>query len=116
MLMKPLIHVLAVAATLLVLSGWVDGIVVDNFYTALIVALIWGLMGLTVRPLLNLLTLPINLLSFGLFSFIINALLFWFIASFVQGFGVAGFVPALVGSVILSAVSYVVHRFYKAEA
>jgi putative membrane protein len=57
---------------------------------------------------LGLLTLPINLITFGLFSFILNALLFWFVASFVQGFGVAGFVAALLGSVVLTLVSWVI--------
>lgn len=111
--MRPLIHVLAIAATLLVLSNAGMGISVTGFYIALIVALIWGLMGLTVRPLLNLLALPINIITLGLFSFIINALLFWFISSFIEGFHVAGFVPALLGSVILSAVSFVVRHVFK---
>jgi len=73
---------------------------------------VWGLLGLTIRPILSLLMLPINLLTFGLFSFVLNALLFWFVASFIEGFSVAGFVPALIGSLALAAVSYVVHRLF----
>ena len=111
--MRPLIHILAIAATLLVLSGSGIGITVSGFYSALIVAIIWGVMNLTVAPLLRLLTLPINLISLGLFSFVINALLFWFIATFVEGFHVEGFVPALLGSVILSAISYAVRHILK---
>lgn len=110
MLMRPLVHILAVAATLLVLSNAGMGISVSSFYIALVVAVIWGLMNLTVGPLLKLLTLPINIITLGLFSFVINALLFWFIATFVEGFHVAGFIPALLGSVILSAVSFVVRH------
>jgi len=115
MLMRPIIHLLAIAATLLVLSNIGIGISVSSFYIALIVAVIWGLMNLTVGPLLNLLTLPINIITLGLFSFIINALLFWFISSFVEGFHVAGFIPALLGSVILSAVSFVVRHLLKSR-
>ncbi len=110
MLMRPLIHILAIAATLLALSSASMGISVSSFYIALIVAGIWGLMNLTVGPLIKLLTLPINIITLGLFSFIINALLFWFIASFVEVFHVAGFIPALMWSVILSAVSFIVRH------
>jgi putative membrane protein len=108
--MKPLIHVLAVALTLLVLSQLGVGIEVVSLYTAVIVAIIWGLMMLIIRPILTLLTLPLTIITLGLFSFILNALLFWFIASFVDGFSVAGFIPALIGSVVLSFVSAVLNR------
>jgi len=107
---KPIIHVLAIAGTLLLVANYVPGIVVAGFYTALIAAIIWGLMGLTVRPILLILTLPINLITLGLFSFVLNALLFWFLSSFIQGFAVAGFVPALIGSFFLSLVAWALHR------
>ena len=108
MVLKAFVHVLATAAALLLMPRFIPGLVVADFYTAAIVALIWGLLSVTVRPILGLLTLPINLLTFGLFSFILNALLFWFVASFVQGFEVAGFIAALLGSVILTIVSWAV--------
>lgn len=107
-MLKILVHILATAAALLLMPQFIQGIVVADLYTAAIVALIWGLISVTIRPILGLLTLPITLLTFGLFSFVLNALLFWFVASFVQGFEVAGFVAALLGSVVLTAVSWVV--------
>jgi len=105
---KILVHIGANAAALMAMPYVISGIVVTGFYPALIAALIWGLISVTVRPILGLLTLPINLITFGLFSFVLNALLFWFVASFVQGFEVSGFVAALLGSVILTAVSWAV--------
>lgn len=111
--MRALIHVVVIASALLVISQEVPGIVIASAYTAVMVALIWGLFGLTVRPLLTLLTLPINILTLGLFSFIINALLFWFISTFVSGFSVAGFIPAFVGSALLTLVSWALHQFNK---
>lgn len=105
-----LIHVLGTALTLLVLTQLNLGIVVQNFYSAVVVAVLWGLIMLTVRPVLGLLTLPINLLTFGLFSFVLNALLFWLLSTFVEGFFVAGFIPALIGSAALSVVSMALHR------
>lgn len=108
MIIKALAHILANAAALMVMPRFIPGLSVESFYVAAVVALIWGLLSVTVRPILGLLTLPINLITFGLFSFILNALLFWFVASFVQGFGVAGFVAALLGSVVLTIVSWAV--------
>jgi putative membrane protein len=109
-MIKLLIHVFGIAFALLALSEFGVGVVVENFYSAVVVAVLWGVLMLTVRPILGLLTLPINLLTFGLFSFVLNALLFWLLATFVQGFAVAGFIPALIGSVALSLVSAVLHR------
>src|SRR3989344_912392 len=101
-MIKIILHVLAIAGTLLLIANFVPGIAVANWTVAIIVALIWGVLGFTIRPILNLLALPINLLTFGLFSFIINALLFWLMALFVPGFTVSGFIPALEGSLILA--------------
>ena len=109
-MMKIITHVLATALALLVISKLGIGIEVAGFYSALVVAVLWGIVMLIIRPVLGLLTLPINILTLGLFSFVLNALLFWFLATFVEGFTVAGFVPALLGSVILSAVSFVLNK------
>jgi putative membrane protein len=107
-MLKIAVHILATAGALLLMPRFIGGIAVADFYTAAIVALIWGLISVTIRPLLGLLTLPINIITFGLFSFVLNALLFWFVASFVQGFEVSGFVAALLGSAVLALVSWAV--------
>jgi putative membrane protein len=111
--MKALIYVITIAITLLLVSHYVPGILVESFYTALVVAVIWGLLGLTVQPVLKLLTLPINILTLGLFSFILNALLFWFLATFIAGFHVYGFIPALEGSFILALVGWLIQAASK---
>lgn len=113
MMLRIAVHIAATAAALFLMPRFVSGIAVADAYTAVIVALIWGLVSVTVRPVLGLLTLPINIITFGLFSFVLNALLFWFVASFVQGFEVAGFVAALLGSAVLTAVSWVVDAAFK---
>ncbi len=91
----------------------VPGIEVAGFYAAVIAALVLGAINLTLRPILFLLTLPINLLTLGLFTFVINALLFWFVASFIEGVEVAGFVPAFIGALIISVVHTVGERVLK---
>jgi putative membrane protein len=94
------------AVALLALPYIFDSIRVDGIYTALIAALILGLINAVVRPLLVLLTLPLTLVTLGLFIFVINGLLFWFVASFVEGFHVAGFWPAVFGAILYSLISW----------
>lgn len=105
--MKTLIARWFIAAlALIVVAYLLPGISVSSFYIALIAALILGLVNTFIRPVLLLLTLPLNILTLGLFTFVINALLFLFVASFVQGFEVSGFWVALVGALIVSVLSY----------
>lgn len=78
---------------------------VSGFYIALVTALILGLINAVIRPFLLLITLPINILTLGLFTFVINALLFWFVASFIEGFYVATFWAAFFGALVFSIIS-----------
>jgi putative membrane protein len=111
--MKALVYVFTIAVTLLLISNNVPGILVESFYTALVVSIAWGIIGLTIKPILKILTLPINIITLGLFSFVLNALLFWFLASFIKGFHVNGFIPALIGSFILALVGWALHALFK---
>ncbi len=103
--MSILIRVLITALALLIVSRVIPGIEVESVYIAIIAALVLGLLNLVVKPILHILTLPITLLTLGLFTFIINAALFLFAASFIQGFAVDGFLSALIGSIIVSLIS-----------
>jgi putative membrane protein len=94
------------ALALLALPYIFSSITVGSFYTALVVALILGLINAVIRPVLVLLTLPLTILTLGLFIFVINGLLFWFVASFVAGFDVTGFWPAVFGAIVYSLISW----------
>jgi putative membrane protein len=94
------------ALALLALPYLVPSVQVESFYTALIAAFILGLVNTLIRPLIVLLTLPVTVLTLGLFVFVINALLFWFVASFVKGFHVAGFWSALFGWIVYALISW----------
>lgn len=94
------------AVALLALPMLLSSVKVESFGTALIVVLVLGLINTLIRPVLVLLTLPVTVLTLGLFIFVINALLFLFVADLVPGFKVGGFWPALVGSLIYSVVSW----------
>jgi len=94
------------AAALLALPYLFDSIHVESFYIALIVALILGLVNTFIRPVLILLTLPVTILTLGLFILVINALLFWFVASFIDGFTVTGFWSAFFGAIVYALISW----------
>jgi putative membrane protein len=95
------------AAALLLVAYLYPGVTVEGFGAALIAALVLGLVNAVLRPLLIILTLPVTLLTLGLFIFVINALLFWFVAEIVHGFRVTGFGAALVGSILYSLITLV---------
>jgi putative membrane protein len=95
------------AVSLLALPYLFDSIRVDGLVTALIVAVILGLINAVIRPVLVLLTLPITILTLGLFILVINGLMFWFAAYFIKGFHVAGFWPALFGALAYSVISWI---------
>ncbi len=94
------------AAALMALPYLLSSISVDSIPTALIAALLLGLVNTFIRPILILLTLPVTLLTLGLFIFVINALTFWLVGSFVQGFHVAGFWSAFFGAILYSIISW----------
>ncbi len=99
---KTLIRWLLLAAALLLVAHLYSGVAVTSFTSALIAALVLGLLNTLLRPVLVLLTLPVTVLSLGLFLFVINALMFWAAARLLSGFAVDGFVAALIGSLIYS--------------
>jgi putative membrane protein len=94
------------AAALFLLQYIFPSIQVSSFGTALVAALVLGLVNTLIRPLLVLLTLPVTLLTLGLFIFVINGLLFWAVGSFVEGFHVGGFWSAVFGAIVYSLISW----------
>ena len=112
--MKFLLKWLLSAAALLAVAYLYSGVVVTSFTAALIAAAVLGALNTVVKPLLVLLTLPVTLVTLGLFIFVINALMFWAAASLLSGLNVAGFGAALIGSLIYSvlqlAIEFVLQR------
>ncbi|WP_442975503.1 phage holin family protein, partial [Salmonella enterica] len=93
---------------LLLVAHLYAGVTVASFGAAMIAALVLGLLNAVLRPLLVLLTLPVTLVTLGLFLFVINALMFYAAASVLDGFGVVGFGAALIGSLIYSVCGLVI--------
>lgn len=105
-MMKLLLVWLINATALFALPYIFDSIRIESFYTALIVALILSILNTIIRPILFVLTLPITVITLGLFIFVLNGLLLWFVASFVSGFSIAGFWPAVFGAIVYSFISW----------
>ncbi|HEY2987169.1 MAG TPA: phage holin family protein [Candidatus Binatia bacterium] len=105
--MALIVHWLLSALSLIIVAHIVPGFVVRSFGTALIASLVIGLVNATLGFVLKILTLPLTILTFGLFLLVINAIMLKFAAALVPGFAVEGFLPALLGAIVLSLVSFV---------
>ncbi len=92
---------------LLAIANYFPGITLASWRTALLAAVIFGLVNAIIRPLIKIVSLPLMILTLGLFSLVINAVLFWLIALFLPGFEVASFMSAFWGALAMSAVSWV---------
>ena len=104
--MRLLLTWLINALALLALKYIMPSITVDSFVTALIVAIVLGFINTLIRPIFVILTLPVTILTLGLFIFVINGLLFWAVGSFVPGFHVDGFWSGVFGAIIYSIISW----------
>lgn len=80
-----------------------------GWLSVFLVALVWSAISLVIKPVLHLLTLPITLITFGLFALVLNALLFWLMAVLVPGFMVDGFFSAFFGAIVLSVFNWLIH-------
>jgi putative membrane protein len=93
------------ALALLAVPYLIPSVRVDSIYAALLTAVVLGLVNTIIRPVLVVLTLPITVVTLGLFILVVNALLFWFVASFIEGFQVTGFWSAFWGALAYSIIS-----------
>jgi len=106
--MKLIVRWLLLAAALLLVANIYSGVAVAGFGAAMLAALVLGLLNTLVRPLLVILTLPVTVVTLGLFLFVINALMFWAASGLLEGFHVAGFGAALLGSLLYSLCGVVI--------
>jgi putative membrane protein len=97
---------------ILIISYLFPGLIwVDSFWAALVTAFLLGIVNAIIRPILVLLTLPLTLVTLGLFLLVINGLMLWLVSVLVRGFHVSGFWGAVLGSILISIVSWLLSRF-----
>ena len=106
MIVRFLLAWLVNTLALIAVAYLMPSITVSSFGAALLAALMLGLVNAIVRPVLVLLTLPVTILTLGLFIFVLNGLLFWMVASWLEGFHVAGFWSGVFGAILFSLVSW----------
>lgn len=104
---------LVITVAILLASMMVSGIRVESLKTAVVAAAILGIINVFLRPVLLILTLPLTILTLGVFAFVLNALMLLLVAYFVPGFEVDGFFSAFLGALIISVVSWIANRFIK---
>ncbi len=112
MLLYVIIRWIINALLLMLVPYIVPGVSVASFYTALVTALVLGFVNVIIKPILIILTLPINIITLGLFTFVINGLLFWFVSSFVKGFTITGFWPAFWAALVYSIFSIIINMIF----
>lgn len=109
-----LIIVLLLNALALIITAYiVPGFRVDSFVTAILAAIVLGVINTFIKPILLLLTAPLNFLTLGLFTFVVNAVVIRMVTFFVPGLTVSGWLPAILGAVVLSVVSTVLSMLVK---
>lgn len=113
--MKSILKLLLTAVAVVVLSKILPGVAVEGFVTAIIVAIILALLKFIVRPILIILTLPVTILTFGLFLFVINAIIILMADYFIDGFAVSGWIMAIVFSILLSIFQSILFGLVKDE-
>jgi putative membrane protein len=117
-MIKLLLRWALLSGALLLVAHLYPGVTVTSFASAMLAAFVLGLLNSVLRPILLLLTLPITVLTLGLFIFVINALVFWAAASLLDGLHVNGFVAALIGSALYTlcamAIDVLIERLFTA--
>ncbi|MCA9353642.1 phage holin family protein [Candidatus Nomurabacteria bacterium] len=104
--MKIIVHWLILTLAVFAVPYFVGGISVDSVVVAIIVGACLAFINMVVKPVISILTLPINIITLGLFSLVINAGLFYLVSTVVEGFSVDGFMPALWGSLVVSIINW----------
>ncbi len=106
-MIKIILKWLALTGAVLFASYVIPGMAVSSFGTAIIVALVLGLINISIKPVLKLLTLPINIITLGIFGLVLNVVLFWVVSLVVPGFTLSGIVPAIIGSAVVSIIMWI---------
>jgi putative membrane protein len=113
--MKTIIHFLFSALAVLITAYILPGVTVSGFGSAIIVAIVLGIINTILRPILIILTLPISIISLGLFVFVINAILVLLASSIIPGFDVVSFWSAMLFGIVLAIVGAILHSFEKKD-
>ncbi len=110
--MKIILHWIILSVAVWATTQIISGISVNPLYVSLIVGACLTLFNMFIRPIINVLTLPINIVTLGLFSLVINGLLFWYLGNIIRGFTVTTFTAAFVGAILVSVINWILTKLF----
>ncbi|MFA5773132.1 MAG: phage holin family protein [Candidatus Paceibacterota bacterium] len=110
--MKLILHWIILSIAVFATSKIIEGIAIDPIWVTLIVGACLTLFNMFVKPIIKILTLPINLITLGLFSLVINGAVFWYMGTFIQGFSVSTFYAAFIGALLVSIINWILSKVF----
>jgi len=110
--MKLILHWIILSVAVFATSKIIEGIAIDPIWVTLIVGACLTLFNMFVKPIIKILTLPINLITLGLFSLVINGAVFWYMGTFIQGFSVSTFYAAFIGALLVSIINWILSKVF----
>jgi len=113
--MKIILRFVILSIAVFATSKIIQGITVDPIWVALIVGACLTLFNMFIRPIIKILTLPINIITLGLFSLVINGAIFWYLSTFIEGFSVSTFYAAFIGALLVSIINWILTKVFHFE-
>jgi putative membrane protein len=110
--MKIILHWIILSVAVFATTFVISGITVDPLWVALIVGACLSLFNMIIKPIINILTLPINIITLGLFSLVINGVLFWYLGTLIKGFQVDTFYAAFMGALLVSVINWILKKVF----
>lgn len=110
--MKIILHWIILSVAVFATSKVISGITIDPLWVVLIVGACLALFNMIIKPIINILTLPINIVTLGLFSLVINGAIFWYLGTLVKGFEVTTFTAAFIGALFVSIINWILNKVF----
>ncbi len=110
--MRIILHWIILSGAVWLTTQIVSGVTVDPVWVALIIGACLTLFNMFLKPVINILTLPLNILTLGIFSLIINGLLFWYLGTIIRGFSVTTFTAAFIGALLVSVLNWIISKIF----
>jgi putative membrane protein len=111
--MKIILNWILISVSVFVTTKIISGIVVDPIWVALVVGACLTLFNMFIKPIIKVLTLPLNILTLGLFSLVVNSVLFWYLGTFIKGFEVSTFTAAFIGALVVSIINWLFSKVFR---
>lgn len=110
--MRIIIHWIIISVAVWLTTQIISGINVNPIWVSLVVGACITLFNMFIKPIINILTLPVNIITLGIFSLVVNGLLFWYLGKVIQGFSVTTFTAAFIGSLLVSLLNWLIGKFF----